>query len=368
MNGYYIFAPLEEGCLGPFSGVEKKIRSQCKALEKHLNISLSILPIKEQSGLWFKIKTRLPFCPVSSRIWKYKGEYDGADFLYLRQVRHDYPFVRYLKAIKKKNPNIKIIYEIPTFPYDKEGSVNLKNCHVTIKDRINRKKLKKYVDRIVTFYDQGEIFGIPTIKLQNGFDFSAMTINHSEPSKDTLHLLEVSTTAFWHGYDRVIAGLQQYYQNGGNVNVVFHMVGQPLENLLEMTEQYGLSEHVIFHGSQSGEALDAIYETCLVGIDVLGGHRKNYPVSSSLKSREYSAKGLPVVTSSPIDFMEEDYPHQLLVPYDDSPLDIQSVIDFAENIFSKSSVQDVRAKIRAYAAAKCDMSHTMMPIVDYLQN
>lgn len=369
MKGYYVFAPLEVGCVGSFSGVEKKIRSQQKVLNSYFDTELLILTVPAETGdVLSKLMTRVPFFPVSARKWKYQGEYDGADFIYMRQVRHDYPFVRYLKQIKKHNPNIKIIYEIPTYPYEFESRITPKNCHVTIKDRLNRRKLKKYVDRIVTFYDQEKIFGIPTIKLQNGFDFSALTINDEMIDKNAVHIIEVSTTASWHGYDRMIEGLYRYYSNGGQVDIKFHMVGDPLPELVDLVHQYLLEDHVIFHGRQSGEALDQIYNQCVLGIDVLGGHRKDYPISSSLKSREYAAKGLPLVTSSPVDYMDEAFEYQLVIPYDDSPVDISTVIDFLHKCYRNKDVQEIRYYIRNYAKQKCDMQQTMLPLINYLQN
>ena len=37
MKGYYLFAPVEQSNYGPDSGVERKVRSQHKALNEYLN-------------------------------------------------------------------------------------------------------------------------------------------------------------------------------------------------------------------------------------------------------------------------------------------------------------------------------------------
>ena len=90
MKGYYLFAPVEPGNAGPESGVERKVRAQNKALSKYLNCELVILPAVEYSGSKAeKIIRRLPFT-AAWRKWDYKGEYNDADFLYIRQVYHDY--------------------------------------------------------------------------------------------------------------------------------------------------------------------------------------------------------------------------------------------------------------------------------------
>ena len=120
---------------------------------------------------------------------------------------------------------------------------------------------------------------------------------------------------------------------------------------------------MIFHGRQSGEALKKLYAQAYLGVDVLGGHRKNYPVSSSLKSREYAAYGLPILTSSPVDYLPHDYKYQLLVSYDDNPVDIQFVLDFFHNIYENADSVAVSRKIRVFAESRCDMSITMKSII-----
>jgi len=135
-----------------------------------------------------------------------------------------------------------------------------------------------------------------------------------------------------------------------------------------MVDSYGLSEHVVLYGRMSGAPLEALYAKCSLGIDILGGHRKDYPVSSTLKSREYGAYGLPLITSSPVDFMEKDYPYQMLVPYDDSPVDIQAVADFWHGLYDGRDCSAIAEEIREYAINRCDMAITMKPVAEWLKS
>ena len=365
MKGYYLFAPVEPGNAGPESGVERKVRAQNKALSKYLNCELVILPAVEYSGSKAeKIIRRLPFT-AAWRKWDYKGEYNDADFLYIRQVYHDYAFVRYLHAIKKQNPMVKIIYELPTYPYDSETHISASNVAFVVKERTARRAAAKYIDRIVTFYGQKMIWGVPCIGLINGYDFSSVDLPKRECT-DTIHLISVAVTAFWHGYDRFLAGLSNYYELGGKQNIVYHYVGSVMPEHQQYVKEKHLEKHVIFHGKQSGESLKELMKQSLIGIDVLGGHRKNYPISSSLKSREYFAYGIPVITSSPIDFLPKNSPYQFLVPYDDSPLDIEAIVKFYESLYAHNDCNMVANKIRFYAESRCDMSKTMKPVADWL--
>ena len=54
--------------------------------------------------------------------------------------------------------------EIPTFPYDKDGLNKWYNIFIIIKDRVYRKKVHKYVDRIVTYaFDEMTMYKVNLI-------------------------------------------------------------------------------------------------------------------------------------------------------------------------------------------------------------
>ena len=365
MKGYYLFAPVESACVGPESGVERKVRAQHRALSQHLDCELVILePVKYTQSLSERIRRRLP-CTAAWRKWEYRGEFDDADFLYIRQVYHDRTFVRYLQDIKRSNPKVKIIYEVPTWPYLTETKPSLSKLPFDLKERLNAPRAAKLCDRIVTFYGQDRIWGIQCIKLLNGYDFAQVQLPRRELGK-TIHVLSVAANAFWHGYDRFLEGLGRYYENGGTEDIHYHLVGDILPEYRELVEKYRLQGHVTLHGRLYGEELAKLYSLCTLGIDILGGHRKDYPVSSTLKSREYGAWGVPLVTSSPVDFMEPDCPWQLLVPYDDSPVDIPAVLEYHRAAYSGGDPDAVAQAIRDFSRGHCDMSAAMKPVADWL--
>ena len=365
MKGYYLFAPVEPSCVGPESGVERKVRAQHRALSQHLDCELVILePVKYTQSLSERIIRRLPLT-AAWRKWKYRGEFDDADFLYIRQVYHDHAFVRYLRAIKKANPGVNIIYEVPTWPYLTETKPSLASVPFAWKERRNGPRAAGLCDRVVTFYGQEAIWGVPCIRLLNGYDFDRVTLPRREPGA-TIHILSVAANAFWHGYDRFLEGLGRYYQNGGTESIHYHLVGDVLPEYTALVEQYALQDHVTLHGRLFGDGLEALYRLCTLGIDILGGHRKDYPVSSTLKSREYGAWGLPLITSSPVDFMEPGCPWQLLVPYDDSPVDISAVVEYHHRVYADGDAHSVADAIRSFAYGKCHMPITMEPVARWL--
>ena len=167
----------------------------------------------------------------------------------------------------------------------------------------------------------------------------------------------------------MLEGINEYYKNGGTENIIYHLVGRTLpeiEKLIDNSEY--LKDHVILHGKMFGEELAEIYKKSFIGIDILGGHRKDYPISSSLKSREYAAWGIPIITSSPVDYMPKDYKYQFMAPYDDSPVDVPKMLEFYHNVFDNKDCNAVAKEIRDFAVSKCDMSVAMKPVIDWLES
>ena len=82
------------------------------------------------------------------------------DFLYVRYPLALPSFLGFLRATKKANPKVKIVVEVPTFPYRQELRSPKQRVLLALDD-LGRGGLKKYVDVIVTFFGQSEIYGIP---------------------------------------------------------------------------------------------------------------------------------------------------------------------------------------------------------------
>ena len=292
---------------------------------------------------------------------------EGYDACYIRYDFSDASFIKMLKCIRTHCK--KIVLELPTYPYEGENSIGFLN---KIKMRLDfhyRKQLKKYIDFIVTFYDgYKELFGIPVEVIPNGFDFSTMKMIHSELPDDTIHIIAVSSMREWHGYERMIEGLHNYYAMDGKENFVLHLVGNGREygKYKELVEKYDLQGHVVMEGAMHGEALDALYEKCALGVDSLARHRSGISVLSSLKSREYGAKGIPIINSCKIDIIDADFPYMLQVPADESPIDMRAVECFYHDCFDSKSRLDVARSIRNYISGKSSMKATLGTVVGRL--
>lgn len=261
------------------------------------------------------------------------------DFVYARCFQNANPWlIHFFKKLKKAG--IHAVTEIPTYPYDAEfvGFPLMTRLNLKI-DQLFRRQLSAQMDAIVTFSDAKEIFGQRTINISNGVDFDSIPLHEPLTINHELHLIGVAEVHYWHGYDRLIAGLGEYYKNGGNRDVFFHIVGGvgPSEmydsmhapGFHELIENYQIQDKVIFHDQLFGDSLTAVFNQCQFAIGSLARHRSGITNIKTLKNREYAARGIPFVYSeNDSDFDKQ--PYVLKVPADESPIDINKIIEFVD--------------------------------------
>lgn len=297
----------------------------------------------------------------------------------LKSKKYDAAYVRHcvvsplylqMLSILKKTCR-KTVVEIPSYPYDAELKSSIRLRMAGYQDRLLNGRMKKYVDKIVTYSDDTMIFGISTIRTMNGVDFNNIRkINPDDTYADKVNIIAVANLAPWHGFDRLLEGMGRYYRNKGKKDILFHLVGdgKELENYREITKKWEIQDHVIFYGRKSGKELDRIYDYCTLSAACFGFHRIGITLSSNLKSREYMAKGLPILTSVEIDvFQGTDTPYVMRVPDDESPIDMEAVLNYNDSIYEGKTRLDVVDDIRDFGKKLCDISVVMQPIIEFLK-
>lgn len=358
------------------SGISKKIRYQVKGLKENgHDVRLCYYGFAKNNhrcryiddkvlqdygiGKWAGLRQRISYTCIYNYCIREKIE-----FVYARCFMNANPWlIHFFKKIKEAG--IHAVTEIPTFPYDGEfaGATGQQRLGFMI-DKTFRKRLYHYMDAMVTFSDAMCIFGQHTINISNGVDFDSIPLHHPSfvihhPLE--FHLIGVAEVHYWHGFDRLIAGLGEYYMyNKSPRNIFFHIVGgiwsgdlygsKFAPGIQTLINQYHLEDKVILHGQLFGQALDDIFNKCVFAIGSLGRHRNGITVIKTLKNREYATRGFPFIYSeSDSDFDQQ--PYVLKAPADESPIDIQSIIDFIDNFKMqpmeiRNSVQNLTWKIQ----------------------
>lgn len=286
--------------------------------------------------------------------------------IYIRYHLSDFLFVYLLKLLNKNNSNIAI--EIPTYPYKHELLKWKKGIVRYLVDLTSQVFLKLYVGRIITYSNDTHIFGIKTINTINGIIYEDIIPSQKQLYLDTeINLISVSLTMSCHGYDRLIEGLNDYYKNGGTVNVFYHLVGDgiEIEKYKELVEKYKLEKHVKFYGFKGGQELDEIYDKADIAINSLAIHRIGLKTESTIKSKEYAAKGLPMISSYEIDAFspEDNKKYVLRISADESAVNIEEVIQFYKQVYSNTD--NLSTDIRNASRKRSDMRITLKEVMDY---
>lgn len=342
----------------PCDGISKKIIAQSKALKYNgLDIELARFDRDESGRLIYKIGDRTietygkgiaakirKRCRFGKLV-KYISDND-IRFVYVRYIHFANPFFVDLFRRLRKNGTV-IFLELPTYPYDSEyKNLSLRSVVPVYTERLCRRSLAKYADRIVTFSSHDRIWNRPTVRISNGVDMDEIPVRCA-PLKNpsALNLLGVAGLMFWHGFDRMIEGLREYYRTSQPVRVVFNIVGgkpdsEIVRELKDRTRRYGLQKFVVFHGEMSGSALDDLFDRNDVAIGSLGCHRIDNVNVRPLKNREYAARGIPFVYAvNDSDFA--DKPYALKFPADESFIDIRRIVDFYySNSFDSGEIRE----------------------------
>lgn len=273
----------------------------------------------------------------------------GFDCVYWRAAPHLPASLRLARAIKKSGA--RFLYEYPTYPSNTEKSLSGLRAVYSAYAAVLGKKIDDLADGFVLIgEDAGGIYnGKPAINISNGINMAVIPARNRKPDPETVHILALASMSYWHGYDRLIRSLHQYQ---GDQKVIIHMVGGndggAIPEWKALTEELGLTDKVIFHGSKSGSALNEMFDLCDVGINSMGMYRKGFSVTSELKSREYAARGLPFVCS--VDDPALDHtqkPLWLRIANDDSIPDMEEILSFALKMRADEHAVE---KLRAYAA------------------
>lgn len=358
---------------GPSTGITKKIKSQIKVfLKQGYEVDYTYI---SDNYVWIYEKG------IRHKIGKTKiGRKFSANLYlanYFRDKRYDFVYNRYglsdpffLSLLKRLHENgCTIVVEIPTYPYDREKQSGLLWDILFKIDKIYRVKMNGVVDRIYTYSEDNQIWGIPTICSSNGIDFDLVSMRKVEKKRESINLIAVAGLAKWHGYDRILRGMGEYYKEGEKREVQFHIVGEgsPIEEYKRIVEKYEIAEHVIFYGLKTGRELDSIYDQCSIGVENLGFHRTGVYRASTLKAREYAAKGLPFITSLKLDIFENEK-FVLHVPADESNIDVNEIVAFYDELYLNKDAQELARNIREKAKSICDICVTMLPVIEYFKS
>lgn len=292
------------------------------------------------------------------------------DVLYFRRIESSVKLLKTLKKCKETSHKLRVVMEIPTFPF--KGERGKRTVKQFINNVVGDIFLKKYVDRIAICGADTSIksfVGIPVLHFSNGVEWKELPVNEYQGDNKEIHIICVSGCMLSHGYDRMIEGLNNYYSQGFDRKVFFHIVGTGdyYEKYLELAKEYELfDKYVFFYGRKVGKELDEIYSKCNMAAAHLATHRIGIKTISSLKSREYAIRGIPFISSTDLGFSgDEKEKYIMYVPDDETAIDIAKVVEFYDRLYSE---EDVAKKMRSVFMEICDWKNTYKSVIDYIND
>ncbi|MGN1263293.1 MAG: glycosyltransferase family 1 protein, partial [Prevotella sp.] len=261
---------------------------------------------------------------------------NGIEMVYARSFMNASPaLIRFFGKLRRKG--IISVTEVPTYPYDSEfRGYPLRYRLPLYIDKLFRKSLMAKMQAVVTFSDAESIFGKRTIRISNGIDPDSLPL-HSPRKQTDIHLIAVAEIHYWHGFDRLVAGMGEYFrQHPDGRKIYFHVVGWEDERgtsgngyltIRQTAAKYGIEKFVVCHGKLFDRELDNVFDQCVFAVGSLGRHRSGITDIKTLKNREYAARGIPFIyTENDSDF--DDKPYIIKAPADESPIDMERVFDF----------------------------------------
>ncbi|MCI9336276.1 MAG: glycosyltransferase [Lachnospiraceae bacterium] len=269
-------------------------------------------------------------------------------------------YIDFLKKMHEKG--VKAVLEYPTYPYEGE----IQDEAVLREDRFYRDEIKKYISLVTVYSLVPNIYGINAHVLQNGVRVEDNPVRSIKKKSNKIIMLAVANFYFHHGYERVLEGMRNYYQNKHEYEIYFDMIGEGSERRYYeyLVKKYSLQKYVSFLGIQSGGSLDNYYNRADIGVAPLGLHKCNTVYSAPIKTREYCVRGIPFIYGySDIGFTGDE-PFVIRISNDSVPLDMDVVIALYERTVGRV---DLVHDMRKLAEEKFTWDVLLRQVIGYLK-
>lgn len=371
IKGKYVYTDYE----GQSIGVLKKIKAEVDCFKRN-DLECVLLPLKRRDSKIIKILFRFP-CGIDNVKWPSPHEFKDCNFLYIRRDIFTTGFIKFLLKVKKINSSIKILVEIPTYPYDKELlGEGIKNIPLLLRDKSGRRRLKEAVDWLVVIgKTDRKLWNVPVIKMCNGVLTDCINCRTPINDKNVINILFVANFARYHGADIFINGMVDYYNNGGKRDIHLYLVG-PSENLeiekgiIEKNKRFiGTKVHIL--GKKVGAELNQLYDLCDIGIVSQGYHRLNLTYNTTIKNKEYLAVGLPIICDTEIDILNgENSPYVLYTDYGMKSTDINKVVEFYDDVYKDQTLEEkkkIASEIRNMYINRISYDNTMREVIERIK-
>ncbi|UQZ33122.1 hypothetical protein C2I18_05850 [Paenibacillus sp. PK3_47] len=261
-------------------------------------------------------------------IQKYLLKYDFKA-IYFRRLGLDITgWAGIFKKIKEDSTRL-IFYEFPTYPFDKIKTMKYQVANLFEKIYFNL-FIYKYLDFIPVILQNDCVLDKKMIPFNNGIDEKMLTAKNENQTElsNTINVLALAHVNYWHGYDRALKSIALYK---GKLNIILDIISdetQEILNLKKMSLELGIEKNVNFIKYNDVDNLDAMLSNYHVALGGIGYFRRNAKYDTSIKNKEYCAKGLPfIITNTDLSF-PQSFKYQFQISKDETIFDWDMIISW----------------------------------------
>lgn len=367
MNNILFIAPVD--LLDDASGVTQKVKNQYMFFVRNMNESY--LAAFEDYDVVIYRGEECIYRNGNRSKRRLARLLDIANFIVDKRI--NYIYIRYMLALphlilllrKVRKVVDKIAIEVPDYPY-KYKLLKRNEYVLYLIDSLFSCNLKSYIDRVFVCSNDKMVLGIKSTQLFNGTNINDYNLRSITNNSEAINVLSISTMGVGTAVDRFLKGLAIYNKLKFKKTIILHLVGDGISfpYYKRIIAEEKLENNVKVYGYMHGTDSTKVFNYCDIGLGVLGCHRVGIKNDSTLKSREYGLRGMPIIAENKIDILDNDYKYVMYCPYDDSPVDMNKVVEFYDECFKRG--KEIAAnEIRNYFIERCDINKTMLPVLSF---
>jgi glycosyltransferase involved in cell wall biosynthesis len=196
------------------------------------------------------------------------------------------------------------------------------------------------------------------LNVTNGVDVAARPLAPGWVDRESVNLVAAGALGHWHGYDRLLRGLAETGPGEPEVTVTIVGDGPERNRLVSLANRLGVASRVVFTGPLTGAAFDAALAQADIGVGSLGEHRRGGPSLSTLKVRDYLARGLPIAMAGDDPDLRDNPLFVFRIPDGESVVDVAALAKWLgtirRQVRSNPACATNPAGIRAFANDRLD--------------
>ncbi len=174
-----------------------------------------------------------------------------------------------------------------------------------------------------------------------------------------------STRADFNGLDRIFKGIKNY---SGPYIIKLFLFGKNLHSETKMIESEGILSHVELGAYIGKKESEALMQNTHIGVSAMGLHRKGIKSTTTIKSREYFAQGIPFIFGHhDPDLSDSTIAMEYCLQFDanDKPIDFTKVINWFTQV---NSIDGYPMQMRHFAETSLDYTVKMKKLKKHLED